>query len=276
MTDQLRTARHAAPVGNPSAREAPAGDGPPADAPVAPEPPEDEVIIREVTEPGDPAIAAAERLYESTLPADERIPWAWIERSATNGRGGRTGDWLPDLLVAETAAGVIGYVYGSLIPRFGGYGCYLGVDPTARSRGLGTRLVRAFITSLGAEAVRQRVPLPFVLWESRRPAADASAAERAMWLSRLRVFDRCGAFGIDGLEVVTPNYSSRSGDPVPLSLFLVPVETPAEDFDQAALREVVAGLLEWVYGRGPGDAFFDASLPAAARPRLVPTTEMIL
>jgi hypothetical protein len=57
---------------------------------------------------------------------------------------------------------------------------------------------------------------------------------------------------VAGLTFHAPSFASRSGPPVPLQLFLVPVEAPPEAFGAEALRALAAGLLVGVYGRQPG------------------------
>ena len=51
-----------------------------------------------------------------------------------------------------------------------------------------------------------------------------------------------------GLRFLSPNCADPNGPPVPLELFLKPVDVPAAAFDAAALRLMVAGLHRYVYG----------------------------
>jgi hypothetical protein len=57
---------------------------------------------------------------------------------------------------------------------------------------------------------------------------------------------------------------------VRLELFLTPFDTPAERFDAAALRKVIARLHGRVYREGPGDELYDRAQDSAREPRLRP------
>jgi hypothetical protein len=170
---------------------------------------------------------------------------------------------------------VAGFVYGFHVPRFGGYASYLGVDPAFRRTGVGSRLLRLLTQVMQVDAACEGVPLPFTVWESRRPDPSAPAEDRDLWRARLRLFERVGAWWVSGLTFLAPDYARRKGPPVPLQLFLVPVVTPAEQFDSAALRQVAAGLYRGVYGRHEGDPLFDRTLPPSCRPVLRPAAEAV-
>jgi GNAT superfamily N-acetyltransferase len=231
------------------------------------------VAIWEPSDPGDPALPAARRLYEAALDPAERIPWEWVESAARRRREWRPGEWSPHLLLAgELGGAVVGFAYGAYVPDLGGYACYLAVEPGLRRHGLGTRLLRRLIEALRRDAAREGVPLPFVIWESREPGAAATERERELWRARVGLFARVGAWRVDGLTFFAPNFARRGGEPVPLSLFLVPQDRPADSFDAAALRAVAAGLLEHVYRRPPGDRLHRLTLPAGCEPVLRPVT----
>jgi hypothetical protein len=109
------------------------------------------------------------------------------------------------------------------------------------------------IQTLKVDAACAGVELPFVLWESHRPGADAPAREHANWQARVRLFERVGARQVAGLEFLSPNFADPDGPPVPLQLFLVPVDRPASAFTANALREVALGLRDYVYGTSAND-----------------------
>jgi hypothetical protein len=165
---------------------------------------------------------------------------------------------------------VIGFAHGAYIPNFGGYGGYLGVADHCRGNGVGGRLWRLLIQRLQLDAACAGVSLPFVIWESRLPASGASAKEHANWRSRLRLWERVGAWQVHGVNFLTPNFAVPDGPPVAEQLFLVPVDLPAAAFDTAALRTVVAGLHHFVYGHAEGHSLVTATLPRDCRPRLRP------
>ncbi len=242
---------------------------------------ERELVCRVVTDPADPGLGPARRLYEMTLDPAERIPWEWIagavDRPADRRHGG---GWSPRLVLAARPAAtgvretVIGFAYGIYLSGYGGYACYLGVDPAERRAGAGSRLLRHLIHVLEEDAAREGKALPFVIWESHRSAVDAPPEEHQTWRARLGLFARVGALAITGLTLWTPNFTRRSGPPVPLQLFLLPRSTPTGQFDAPALRDVAAGLLRRVYGRQPGDRLFDRSLPPGVWPALEPVAAL--
>jgi GNAT superfamily N-acetyltransferase len=239
-----------------------------------------EIVCWELLDSKDAALADARRLYETTLEPAERIPWAWIAQAVAARRQWRPGEWSPHLLVAarrasrSSALDPLGFAYGAHVPGYGGYACYLGVDPEQRGHGAGTQLLQLLIKVFRVDAVCEGSPLPFVVWESHRPAPDASAAEWDLWRARLRLFERVGACWVAGLTFLAPDFQQRSGPPVPLQLFLIPADTPREAFDPPALRKVAAGLYRRVYGRHPGDPLFDAAL-AGANPELRPIADAL-
>ncbi len=237
------------------------------------------IVCWEVRDPNDDALGEARRLYEATLDPAERIPWQWIAGAVAGRLRWRPGERCAHLILAAdrsrrgTAGRPLGFVYGTHLPGYGGYACYLGVDARQRGRGAATRLLRLLISAMRFDADCAGESLPFVVWESHHPGPDASEQERALWQARLRLFERVGGRWISGLTFLAPDFRRRPGPPVPLQLFLIPVDTPAEAFDADALRGVAAGLYRRVYGIGEGDELFEGSLPPTCRPVLRPIAE---
>lgn len=232
---------------------------------------ERDVICWEALDPADPIVEEARQLYEETQAPAERIPWEWIAGAVAERAAWRPGDWAPHLLLAaprQPRARLAGFAYGIHLPGYGGYATYLGVDPGQRRGGVGTRLLALLKRVLQVDAACEGTPLPFVVWESRQPDAEAPAAEWDLWQARLRLFDRAGAHRVAGLTLLSPNFTRPGGPPVPLQLFLIPVDTPAEAFGPEELRRVAAGLLRGVYRRRPGDRLFEGTLPPDCRPTL--------
>lgn len=237
----------------------------------------DRIFCFEAFDVCDPLVRAAERLYEQTQHPEERIPWGWIARSVKGRVGWRPGAWGKHLLVAmpeERAAdpkALAGFLYGAHLPGFGGYVCYVGVAETVRRRGVGTRLYDQAFRVLAADACAVDEQLPFVVWESHKPGPTAPDADWKLWEARVRLFDRVGGLWIDGLELLTPNCSEDSDDPVALQLFVKPIDKTAFSADE--LRGIAAGLLERVYRSGPGEPLYDATMRSAREPRLRPAKE---
>ena len=237
-----------------------------------------EVVCWEILNPEEAALAEAHRLYETTLEPAERIPWAWIAEAVASRPHWRPGEWSSHLLVAAhrrtrgACATALGFAYGAHVPNYGGYICYLGVDAQQRGRGAGTRLLQLLLKVFQVDAACEGAALPFVVWESHPPALDAAPAAWDLWCARLRLFARVGAWWVSGLTFLAPDFQRRSGPPVPLQLFVIPVDTPREAFDADTLRNVAAGLHRRVYRRQPGDPLFDATL-AGASPELRPVAD---
>ena len=238
----------------------------------------DKIFCFEPLDVTSPAVRAAEQLYLRTQHPDERIPWGWIAKSVKGRATWRPGRPGSHLLVA-TAEGATdpaapaGFAYGLHLPGFGGYLCYVGVADEFRRRGVGGRLFDQTFKLLAADAGAADEPLPFVVWESRRPDPDAPAADWQLWDARVRLFDRAGGLWLGGVELLTPNYADPAAPPVRLQLFLCPVDEPARAFTPKRLRRVVADLLGRVYKLSPADPLFSGTLPPGCRPRLRPARE---
>ena len=239
----------------------------------------DRIFCFEAFDANDPLVRAAERLYDQTQHPDERIPWGWIARSIRGRSNWRPGSWGKHLLVAtpEEHPGdpsrLAGFAYGVHLPGYGGYVCYLGVDEAYRRRGVGTRLFEQMFKVLAADAGAVDEQLPFVVWESHRPGLDGTDADWKLWEARTRLFDRAGGQWIDGLDLLTPNFTTDGSPPVPLQLFVKPVDLPASAFGPEKLRDVAAGLLTRVYKEQPGDLLYDGTLRPAVSPRLRPARD---
>lgn len=214
----------------------------------------------------------ARALYESVLDDDERIPWEWLARTPDRRREWQPGQRRSHLVVAHPAnerEKPNGFGYGAFLPGYGGYVCYLAVDPAARARGIGTRLF-GFLFKLIEEAARaSALALPFVIWESHRPA------DPDLWRARLRLFDRVGGRWLRGVRMLTPNYMQPDGAPVSLHLFLRPWDESESSFGADRLRAVMTGLYEQIYRIPPDDPLHRDSLANAVNPRLVSAVEAL-
>lgn len=240
----------------------------------------DRVMCWEPTDAADPVVRAAGKLYEDTLDADERIPWAWIERSVGDRAGRKPGGWARHLILAadgrtDDPAALMGYAYGAFLPGYGGYLCYVGVAEAARRRGVGRRLFEAMSAALAADAAAAGEDLPFVVWESYRPEPDDPPVAHRLWEARVRLFDRAGGLWVEGVDFLSPNFADPDGPPVPLQLFVKPVAVPAAAFDADRLRRLVRGLMERVYRERPGEPLYDGTLRPGLKPRLVPAAKAV-
>ncbi len=234
----------------------------------------DRIYCWELIDPADALLPAVRELYETALDEDERVPWEWLERGVSSRAGWRPGGNGKHLIVACTEeSDLTGFVFCTHLPGYGGYLSYVASRPQFRRRGVGRRLYEQAFNVLAVDAAASDELLPFVMWESCPPDADDPPEAHAIWAARTRLFGKAGGFWIDGVTLPSPNWTDVSAPPVPLQLFLAPVDSPREAFDTAAVREAVRGLLERVYKAGPGDPEYDGTLTPGCQPRLKPTAD---
>ena len=233
----------------------------------------------ELLNTSDPLLPAVRGLYESALESDERVPWEWLERGVKSRSEWRPGGSNRHLIVASPERGtdrpekLAGFAFVSHLPGYGGYLSYLAVADEFRKRGVGRRLYEQAFNVLAVDAAATEEPLPFVIWESRRPDESGSPEAWAIWHARMRLFAKSGGYWIDGVTLPSPNWLDDTRPPVPLHLFLAPLAADRESFDARRLREVVHGLLTHVYRVDPGDAEYDGTLTPGCHPRLKPATD---
>jgi GNAT superfamily N-acetyltransferase len=233
-----------------------------------------DVLIWEAFDPDDKALWEARRLYKEGLPPEERIPWRWIRHQIEGRVRAREGEWKSHLLLARLNRPkglidpVVGFTYGAHVPGFGGYMGYIAVSKAHRGHGIGGRLLRLLIQHLQVDAACAGVSLPFVLWESRRPEPGAPPREWDNWRARVALFEGVGARQVQGIEFRVPNFAAPGTPPIPMQLFLLPVDKPAADFDADALWEVAVGLRESVYA--PTEDKQDAAAMTSCGPVLLP------
>ena len=235
-------------------------------------PPATATVCREILDVNDPILPAVRALYETTLDEAERIPWEWLARTPERRVAWRPGRRRPHLIVATPQAEPtrpVGFGYGAFLPGYGGYVCYLGVDPMARGRGTGTQLFRFLFRLIESAAHISAVRLPFIVWESHPPA------DPALWAARVRVFDRVGGLWARGIELHTPNYMRPNAPPVRLQIFLRPGDEPSGSFTTERVREAVLGLYDQIYHIPPDDPLYRATVGGAVNPRLVPAVEAL-
>jgi len=239
----------------------------------------DRIYCWELIDPTDLLLPAVRGLYETALDEDERVPWEWIERGVTSRAGWRPGGTNRHLIVAAAEPNttnpdeLAGFVSCSHIPGYGGYLMYVAVGERFRRRGVGKRLYEQAFNVLAVDAAANDEPLPFVIWESCPPEADDPPAAHAIWAARTRLFAKVGGFWIDGVTLPCPNWMNPVAPPVPLQLFLAPVDSPREAFDSGTVKAAVRGLLERVYRAEPGDPEYDGTLTPGCHPRLKPAAD---
>jgi GNAT superfamily N-acetyltransferase len=235
-------------------------------------PPAADTVCREILDATDPILPAVQALYEATLDEEERIPWQWLARTPERRMAWTPGRRRPHLVVTapkDEPGRPVGFGYGAFLPGYGGYVCYLGVAAASRGRGTGTQLFRFLFRLIESAAQISAVRLPFIIWESHRPA------DPDLWAARLRVFDKVGGLWARGIELHTPNYMRADAPAVRLQIFLRPQDESAESFGPRRLREAVLGLYDQIYRITPDDPLYQATLAGAVNPRLAPTVEAL-
>ncbi len=218
----------------------------------------------EPTSADAPILEKARKLYEETIDQDERIDWSWIARAVSERNSRRASSWAKHLILASEGpvrdhpSTLMGLAYGAHISGFGGYLCYLSVAAAARRNGIASRLLDSIHQTFLLDAFLAGETLPFIIWESYRPTPDEPAEFHDLWTARVKTFDRAGAYWIDGVELITPNYSSPDpGAKVPLQLFLQPVHESIDHLNSRRLSEIVTTLLDQVYHERPGDHYYE-------------------
>lgn len=209
----------------------------------------------------------AQRLYENSIDAVERIPWAWIERAVIEPIGWN--GWHKHLLLASVGGSLAGLGYGSYIPGFGAYLGYVTVAAEHRRLGVASQLFDEFLIRVHDDARQAGESLPFVAWDSCRPGEECGAAGRKLWQARVRLFAAMGGLWVKGVQLMAPSYHDPTAALVPLQVFLKPLEEPRASFRTRRLRQVIEGLLLHVYGRTRDDACWSATFRSATRLRLV-------
>lgn len=230
-------------------------------------------VCWEILSPTDPLIEQVRNLYQSTQKVEEQIPWEWIEGSLSQKAYWKPGRWSPHLMVTadvtEKSVGPVhGFITGGHIPDYGGYVSYLGVDSVARKRGLGTLLFESMFAAFRQDARNSNASLPFVVWESCKPALDDPASEWNLWAARMKLFERVGAYWIEGLDFLSPNFMEEEEEPITLQLFVKPVESAVTEFDSNRLRQIALGLQQKVYRLREDDPLVTGTLPPGCSPKL--------
>ena len=224
---------------------------------------------KDVLIPTSRQFAAARRLYETTLAADERIPWNWLERAVKGKAVGARGSWCRHLILATPPGRpeeVAGYLFGTYMPGFAGYVSYMGVDDRYRGRGIGSSLYHAAFATFEKDAALVDERCPFTLWESRPPEGHE---DPAVWAARSKLFDKIGGYWADGLDLWAPNYEVEY-EPLPYQVFVKPMARPAEDFSPGRIRRLAHDHYRRTYDQRPGDDLYARTLAHRPRPRLRP------
>src|ERR687885_297991 len=192
------------------------------------------LVVREVTDPRDPAIAGFGRMQLAAYFAPETlIPAEYIPQML--GGGGRTGSRRNFLLVAELEQRVVGGTLFHWLAEAGsGFSSFMGVDRQLRGRGIARRMHQERFRVLDRAAGG---PAPgvffYVFSPTRMPPEELERERRAgsdPW-ERRRAFARLG-FGQVDIRYEQPVGGPNGGPVTILDLLYCPRE-PADSVPTA-------------------------------------------
>jgi hypothetical protein len=192
------------------------------------------LVVREVTDPRDPAIAGFGRMQRAAYFAPETlIPAEYIPQML--GGGGRTGSRRNFLLVAELEQRVVGGTLFHWLAEAGsGFSSFMGVDRQLRGRGIARRMHQERFRVLD-RAAGGHAPGVFidVVSPTRMPPEELERERRAgsdPW-ERRRAFARLG-FGQVDIRYEQPVGGPNGGPVTILDLLYCPHE-PADSVPTA-------------------------------------------
>ena len=194
------------------------------------------VTIREVLEPGDPALGPAHRLLRRTFHRDETVDLAdW--RETLKERAARVWtDLAWHLIIAERAGKVVGMVSGSYLGSVNvGMVGSLALDASLRGQGIGPRLRARLRTCFDRDARRVRGrPLEAIVGE---------VSHDNPWLRHLVARERAIA-----LDIPYSQPALRPGDdPSRLVLYYQPLARPRRSLGVAETRRLLYSLWRRLY-----------------------------
>ncbi len=217
-------------------------------------------VVREVTLPGDRALARAYRLLRRTFPKAEvvnRVEW---QDSLRERAAGLWTDIRWHLVIAEAAGRVVGVVTGTYLGNVNtGVIGYLAVAQSKRHLGLGPRLRARLRTAFERDAKRiRREPLQAVVGEVRRDNP---------WLETLIRRERVLALDFPYLQ---PRLR-RSERPVSLVFYYESLDRARRRLSSAAIRRLLYTIWRRIYriSRPLSDVAFRRMLAALADRRMV-------
>lgn len=186
----------------------------------------DALVVREVTDPRDPAIAGFGRMQRAAYFAPETLIPAEYIPQMLGGRG-QTGSRRNFLLVAEINGQVVGGTLFHWLAEAGsGFSSFMGVDRQLRRRGIARRMHNERFRVLD-DAAGGRAPGVFidVVNPSRMPSGELDRERQAgddPW-SRRRAFARLG-FGQVDIRYEQPVGGPNGGPVTILDLLYCPHE----------------------------------------------------
>ena len=171
------------------------------------------------------------QLYQDSFPANEREPreviLATVEREAGF------------VLRARAGTSTVGLAVAHLLRKPAAiFVVYLAVDPTWRSRHLGTAILNA-VDGVGTERLASQGLEPIgMVWEIDDPGDDVPGAEHAIRLRRRAFFERAGGRPLD-VRYTQPPVDGRT--PVRMQLMFRPRATAGLP-DRTAATELIRAI----------------------------------
>ena len=115
----------------------------------------DPLHLRELLDPGDPAVQRAYRILQSTFPTSELLRAAEFVRVIAEHAAGAWNAMLWHAVVGERGSLLDGVAMGAYLASLNvGFIGYLAVDPDHRTRGIGERLRNGLLELFDGDAWR--------------------------------------------------------------------------------------------------------------------------
>jgi GNAT superfamily N-acetyltransferase len=194
-----------------------------------------DIRIEKVESVRSPWFHASFALYRRVFPKDEQMPKRYFYEHLVEEKLGLSRPFHFHYFVGIKGDRVLGFgccTYLALVNM--GFIDYLAVDSGAKGQGVGTALRAQLVEVLREDARRSRFSdLVAVLGETR---------EESPWLRRLQ---RQGAFALD-IDYLQPPLEDHKS-PVPLVLYVQPVEKPFDGLGAEEVRQVLYTIYRRLY-----------------------------
>jgi len=210
--------------------------------------------LREIVSVHDPMLQPCRQLYESSFPADERVPTEALNR-ALERRAMGDEPWsgqqrLAVSLLGSRFAGFCSFAglldLESSAPEHYGAVFYMAVVPELRGRGAGRFMFQCIQTMLAADACWRGAKASGLILEVERPDMAHDAGDRQTCEKRIKFYERLGCRLLQRIDYVQPTLDTGLR---PLRLHLM----SGGDIATRSDRHICRLWYRLVFGLGPDD-----------------------